>query len=95
MKVITRWGDTQAERTISNNDRVRRSEQDRTKKALIGTLRDAGSAPVSKQDVSEVMAAMAGGPSFTITVQMIIGRYLIDEDDLDKQKTWKWKKYGA
>ena len=94
MKVTSRWANTQPDRTIANNERLIKAAKEARKDAVAKYHRDAGSAPVSTQDKSSVPASASGLKSFKVTVQQVVGRWAIDEDDPDRCKTWIWKKHG-
>ena len=94
IKVTSRWAGTQPKRTIANNERLIKARQEEDRNTFSNVHRDAGSAPVSSQDISAVPKAMPGLKPFNVTVQLIVGRYSIDEEELDDCKTMTWRRFG-
>jgi hypothetical protein len=94
IKITNRWRDTQPDRTTANNERLIKQQKEDSKNTFTKFYRDAGNLPVSMQDSSGVPTAGPGLQMFKVTVQPIIGRYTIDEDDPDHHKTWTWRRHS-
>ena len=93
--VSNRFSKILPNRTIANNFRTTQAEKDAIKKQLRGPQFNAGSIPISQRAQPPPTQVSATGATFKLTVQIMIGRYSIDDEDPDQIPDTNWKKYGT
>lgn len=94
MSVSERFGAVFPAGTIANRARHIQNTKDKTKEQLAGPLRDASSPPISQQALTATTQATQYLTRYRLSVQLIIGRYYYEEDDIDNCRKFTWKKKG-